>query len=65
MANPVKVNVVVADVELIETVLQRVQHSSFSGEITVAVQPTSSQRVPVSQPETAAGIFRHKIIQGL
>jgi hypothetical protein len=68
VANPVKVNVVVADVELIETVLQHVQHvqhSSFSREIIVAVQPTSSRRVTVSQPEAAAGAFRHKIIQGL
>ncbi len=65
MANTVKLNVVVSDAEMVATVLQQVQRSSLAGEITIAVQPSGSQRGPISQPDSAAGQFRSKVIQGL
>jgi polysaccharide deacetylase 2 family uncharacterized protein YibQ len=63
MPNTNKLNVVVTDAELVATVLRQVR--DFNGEVTVAVQPSSSQRVPVSSPDSVAGEARHKIIQGL
>ena len=65
MASAVKLNVVVTDAELVATVLQQVQRSSLNAEVTVTVQPSASQRVPVSSAGSDAGDARRKIIQGL
>lgn len=63
MSNPVKLNIVVADAELVATVLKQVERSHVNTDVVVSVQPSLSQ--PVRKPESDAGTERLKFIRGL
>jgi hypothetical protein len=63
MASPIKLNVVVADAELLATVIHQVQYTN--PDIEVVINAPSSTSQPVSQPVTTAGTGRFKIIRGL
>jgi hypothetical protein len=67
MPSKLKLNVVVADVNAIDAVLQRVQQSGLSGEVTIRVgQPDENQYyIPVQIVDPGVGSARYSAIQGL